>query len=76
MQWLTLNEQTRKFEVVTDSFTIEKALNCLGVALTMWLSSGENIPNAEATDGISEEEDALGEIYEWSSSGHHQFVVE
>lgn len=44
--------------------TVKFLARCGIVAIGRWLMSGEDLPDAEATDGISEEETTL---MEWGS---------
>jgi hypothetical protein len=44
---------------VTESRTVKVGTICLGTAIAVWLRSGQDSPDADFTDGISEQEGAM-----------------
>jgi hypothetical protein len=58
MKWYSKAEEHEKYSPMTESQTLRICGLIVGVAIGRWILSGIECPDAEATDGVSEEESA------------------
>lgn len=59
MQWFSIDTETRSVTEVTEPITLAKVNRIVGIAIGRWLLSGLPLPDARATDGVSEQEACL-----------------
>ena len=58
MQFYSVDEETRLASEITEPRTVAQASRIVGTAIGRWLLSGLDLPEWDATDGVSEFEAA------------------
>ena len=58
MNWYSKAEEHEKYSPMTERDTLRACVQIVGIAIGRWLLSGIECPDAEATDGVSEQEAA------------------
>lgn len=58
MKWYSTDDPKEKYSPMTEAQTLRVCERIVGVAIGRWLLSGIDCPDAEATDGVSEQESA------------------
>jgi hypothetical protein len=59
LRWIASDEEIPEERVIEEPRTLKELRRCAGVAIARWLLSGQDCPDFEATDGVSEEEAAM-----------------
>lgn len=59
MRFYSLDIENREVTRITEPRTIREASRCVALAIGRWLYSGQDSPDAESDDGITEEEAAM-----------------
>ena len=58
MNFYSVDEETRSASEITEPRTLAQVSRIVGTAIGRWLLSGLDLPDMEATDGVSEFEAA------------------
>ena len=58
MNFYSVDEETRSASEITEPRTLSQVSRIVGTAIGRWLLSGEDLPDYQATDGVSEFEAA------------------
>lgn len=59
MNWYFRDTDTKKYFPLTEVRTQKACQQIVGIAIGRWLLSGLDVPDSEATDGVSEVEAAM-----------------
>ena len=58
MNFYSVDEETRSASEITEPRTLAQVSRIVGTAIGRWLLSGEDLPDWQSTDGVSEFEAA------------------
>lgn len=59
MEFYSIDPEARTMSVIAEPRTLAQASRIIGTAIGRWLLSGLDLPEWDATDGVSEQESAM-----------------